>query len=78
MIKPLRTFTDERGFFTEIFSTKWEENFSDKIVQTNMSITYPDIVRAWHKHERGQVDYFTSKDQLKYVHTMKQTRNLMK
>jgi dTDP-4-dehydrorhamnose 3,5-epimerase len=60
MIKPLRTFTDERGFFTEIFSTKWEEIFSDKIVQTNMSITYPDIVRAWHKHERGQVDYFTT------------------
>jgi len=60
MIKPLRTFTDERGFFTEIFSAKWEEIFTDEIVQANMSITYPDIVRAWHKHERGQVDYFTT------------------
>ncbi len=23
-----------------------------------MSISYPGIVRAWHKHERGQVDCF--------------------
>ncbi|WP_455369390.1 polysaccharide biosynthesis C-terminal domain-containing protein [[Eubacterium] cellulosolvens] len=58
IIKPLKTFSDERGFFTEIFSTKWKEVFTDEIVQANMSNTYPGVVRAWHKHERGQVDNF--------------------
>ena len=23
-----------------------------------MSVSYPGMVRAWHKHERGQVDHF--------------------
>ena len=36
----------------------WKDIFRDNIVQANMSITYPGIIRAWHKHERGQVDYF--------------------
>lgn len=58
VIKPLRQFTDERGFFTEIMRTDWRDVFQDEIVQANMSITYPGIVRAWHKHERGQVDHF--------------------
>ena len=57
-IKPLKTNTDERGFFTEIFSMNRKDIFTDDIVQANMSITYPGIIRAWHKHERGQVDYF--------------------
>lgn len=57
-IKPLKTHNDERGFFTEIFSANWKDIFRDDIVQANMSITYPGIIRAWHKHERGQVDYF--------------------
>lgn len=35
----------------------WSDNFQDEI-SPNLSITYPKIVRAWHRHERGQVDYF--------------------
>ena len=58
IVKQLETFADERGFFTELFRTDNKEIFSDEIVQTNMSVTYPNIIRAWHKHERGQVDYF--------------------
>ena len=58
IVKQLETFADERGFFTEIFKSSRKEIFQDEIVQANMSITYPGIVRAWHKHERGQVDYF--------------------
>ncbi|WP_276623919.1 dTDP-4-dehydrorhamnose 3,5-epimerase family protein [Methermicoccus shengliensis] len=58
VIKPLKRFADERGFFTEIMRKDWEDIFQDEIVQANLSITYPGIVRAWHKHERGQVDYF--------------------
>ena len=30
----------------------------DDIVQANLSFTYPGVVRAWHRHARGQVDYF--------------------
>jgi dTDP-4-dehydrorhamnose 3,5-epimerase len=50
---------DERGFFAEAFRQDWKELLGDEwIAQTNVSHSYPDIVRAWHKHERGQVDYF--------------------
>jgi len=56
-VRPLRKFADERGFFTEIMRRDWDV-LKDDIVQTNLSVTYPNIVRAWHKHERGQVDYF--------------------
>ena len=76
-VKPLKRFADERGFFTEIMREDWEI-FEDEIVQANLSITYP-IVRAWHKHERGQVDYFVSlKEPSKSVHTMIKLRNWLK
>lgn len=58
MVKPLRRFVDERGSFTEIMRRDWSENFPDETVQANLSISYPGIIRAWHKHERGQVDSF--------------------
>lgn len=58
-IKPLKRYADERGFFTEIFRSDWKDLLGeDKIMQANLSITYPNMVRAWHKHERDQVDYF--------------------
>jgi len=47
-------FPDERGIFTEIMRSDWKELLGeDSIVQANLSVTYPGIVRAWHKHERG-------------------------
>lgn len=50
---------DDRGSFTEIMRTDWDEFFGeDKPVQANLSISYPNIVRGWHQHPRGQVDYF--------------------
>ena len=52
-------FVDERGLFHEIMRSDWSELLGDDIiVQANLSITYPGIVRAWHRHLRGQVDYF--------------------
>jgi dTDP-4-dehydrorhamnose 3,5-epimerase len=57
IVKPLRRFVDERGSFTEILRADWKDVVKDEIAQANLSITYPNIVRAWHKHERGQVDY---------------------
>jgi dTDP-4-dehydrorhamnose 3,5-epimerase len=57
-IKPLRRVVDERGFFTEIMREDWRDIFQDEIVQANFSISYPGMVRAWHRHLRGQVDCF--------------------
>jgi dTDP-4-dehydrorhamnose 3,5-epimerase len=57
-VKALRKFADERGFFTEIMREDWRDIFQDEIVQANFSISYPGMVRAWHRHLRGQVDCF--------------------
>ena len=57
-IKPLKRLYDERGSFTEVMRRDWSDVFSEEIMQANMSISYPGIVRAWHRHERGQVDCF--------------------
>jgi dTDP-4-dehydrorhamnose 3,5-epimerase len=58
-VRQLKRFPDERGFFTEILRNDWRDLIGeDDILQANLSITYPGIVRAWHKHERGQTDYF--------------------
>jgi dTDP-4-dehydrorhamnose 3,5-epimerase len=58
-IKTIERFPDERGFFTEVMRKDWKDFFAeDKIVQANLSITYPGVIRAWHRHMRGQTDYF--------------------
>jgi dTDP-4-dehydrorhamnose 3,5-epimerase len=58
-IKPIKRFSDERGFFTEIMRKDWKDLFTeDNIEQANLSLTYPTIIRAWHKHLKGQTDYF--------------------
>ena len=60
VINPVAVHADERGFFSEIYKSTWKELFKEEIAQANLSITYPSVVRAWHRHERGQVDYFTT------------------
>lgn len=59
-VKALKRFPDERGVFTEIFRNDWSDfcDPEDQIVQSNFSVTFPGVIRAWHKHERGQTDYF--------------------
>jgi len=59
-IKELAKFPDERGSFTEVFREDWSDLVEpeDKILQVNVSYSYPSMIRAWHRHERGQVDYF--------------------
>jgi len=59
VIRPIKRFADERGFFSEILRVDWKDLLGeDEIVQANFSITYPGIIRAWHRHRRGQTDYF--------------------
>jgi len=58
-VQDLRKNVDERGFFAEILRNDWNELLGeDKIVQANLSFSYPGMIRAWHRHSRGQVDYF--------------------
>ena len=55
----LNILPDERGFFAEALRNDWKELIEeDEIVQSNVSFSYPEIIRAWHRHARGQVDYF--------------------
>ena len=52
---PIKRYNDDRGYFAELFR---DDKIIDKLVQFNMSHTYPNMIRAWHRHLRGQVDYF--------------------
>ncbi len=55
----IKKIPDERGFFAEMLREDWNEFMQgDKIVQSNLSYSYPGMIRAWHRHLRGQVDYF--------------------
>jgi dTDP-4-dehydrorhamnose 3,5-epimerase len=58
-IKAITRLPDERGFFCEVMRKDWKELFADDaIAQANLSFTFPDVIRAWHRHVKGQVDYF--------------------
>lgn len=59
-VRDLKKIPDERGFFTELVRKDWKElvDENDEFVQSNLSMTYPGIIRAWHRHDRGQIDYF--------------------
>lgn len=59
VIKPIKRLPDERGFLTEIMRKDWKDLFgTDSIVQANLSLTFPSAIRAWHRHLKGQTDYF--------------------
>jgi len=49
---------DERGFFSEVLRQDWTGFINETIVQANLSYSYPGVVRAWHRHIRGQIDHF--------------------
>ena len=49
---------DERGFFAEALRQDWHDFIDEWMTQVNLSYGYPGTVRAWHRHHRGQVDYF--------------------
>ena len=49
---------DERGFFAEALRGDWSDFIDEPVTQANLSYSYPNVIRAWHKHLRGQVDYF--------------------
>jgi len=55
----IKKLPDERGFFAEGMRSDWTDFLEgDVISQANISMSYPGMIRAWHRHARGQVDYF--------------------
>lgn len=56
-IKNINVNADERGLFSELLRADWKDFIQEDILQINLSFSYPNIVRAWHRHLRGQVDY---------------------
>lgn len=57
-IYELDILPDERGIFAEALRQDWKNFIDEWIVQVNLKYSYSGIVTAWHRHLRGQVDYF--------------------
>lgn len=58
-IMDIKKLPDERGNFAEIMRNDWNEFLEGHLpVQSNLAMSYPGVVKAWHRHERGQVDYY--------------------
>ncbi len=57
-VRQLKRLPDDRGVFTEILRSDWGDVVKDDVAQANYSVSHPGVVRAWHRHERGQVDLF--------------------
>lgn len=55
--RTLQVNADERGHLVEMFRSDWDE-FNPNPAMSYYSLTYPGIIRAWHRHTRGQIDYF--------------------
>lgn len=49
---------DERGFFSEVIR-KDNNDFTEGewIKQINLLYSFPGVVKGWHQHLRGQIDY---------------------
>lgn len=56
-VRELQVNADERGHLVEMYRQDWEE-YDLAPAMSYFSMTYPGVVRAWHKHVRGQVDHF--------------------
>jgi dTDP-4-dehydrorhamnose 3,5-epimerase len=57
-IREISFLPDERGFFSEVFRKDWDDLFKEEVVQANLACNYAGVVKAWHRHNRGQTDYF--------------------
>lgn len=56
-VRDLQVNTDERGHLVEMFREDWEL-YDPEPAMSYYSMSYPGVVRAWHRHDRGQVDHF--------------------
>jgi dTDP-4-dehydrorhamnose 3,5-epimerase len=51
IIRPLKRNVDERGYLVELMRTDWEDIYPG-FAMSYMSLTYPGVIRAWHRHPR--------------------------
>ena len=59
ILRSLKRLPDDRGSFMEAMREDWQDLLGeDRLVQANVSRSFPGMVRAWHRHSRGQVDYY--------------------
>lgn len=56
-VRELDVNADERGHLVETFREDWEF-YEPQPAMSYYSMSYPGVVRAWHRHTRGQIDYF--------------------
>ena len=56
MLKALKTYPDERGYFREIIRTT-DAFFAEGFAQLSQSLMYPGTAKAWHIHPT-QVDWW--------------------
>jgi dTDP-4-dehydrorhamnose 3,5-epimerase len=56
-VRRLQVNADERGHLVEFFREDWEE-YDPEPAMSYYSLSYPGVVRAWHRHRRGQIDHF--------------------
>ncbi len=56
-IRDLQVNADDRGHLVEMFREDWDE-FDPEPAMSYYSMSYPGVIRAWHRHTRGQVDHF--------------------
>jgi dTDP-4-dehydrorhamnose 3,5-epimerase len=56
-VRDLEVNADERGHLVEVFREDWDV-YDPAPAMSYYSVTYPGVVRAWHRHARGQVDHF--------------------
>ena len=56
MIKELKTYPDERGFFREIIRVT-DEFFGEGFAQWSHSKMFRDVIKAWHVHQK-QIDWW--------------------
>ena len=49
-LKPLQVLSDDRGSFMELL--REDDPFFTRFGQSNFSMTYPGVVKAWHWHRR--------------------------
>jgi dTDP-4-dehydrorhamnose 3,5-epimerase len=63
--KPLKQFTDERGWLIEILRSDWEH--FQKFGQIYVTAAYPHVVKAWHMHKKQTDNIACIKGMVKLV-----------
>jgi dTDP-4-dehydrorhamnose 3,5-epimerase len=57
-LKPLKVYADDRGCFAELL--REDDPFYTRFGQSNFSITYPGVVKAWHWHKQQDDLWFVA------------------